>query len=227
MVARRKADMDVFEVIRTRRSMRKFKDTPVPRAVAERLIELGSWAPSNCDTQGWRFIIVDDKDLKKKIVDHGASAVVRTAPLGILVCYDWRTDNLEYQDWLQSAAAAIQNMQLGAHELGLGSCWICHLPGQKRLQAIFGIPSHYRPVAYLALGYPGHGPKAVPRHHPISELYDYNRFPKPTDCQCRIPGRAHLAFRRVIRRIYYGLPLQVKKRINPFVDSRFVRKFDN
>lgn len=217
--------MDVFEAIRTRRSIRKFKDTPVPREVAERLIELGSWAPSNCDTQGWRFIIVDDKELRERIVDYGASVVIKAAPLGILVCYDCRTDNLEYQDWLQSAAAAMQNMQLGAHGLGLGSCWICHLPPQKRLQAIFGIPSHYRPVAYLALGYPGYAPRVVPRHHPASELFAYNRFPESADC--RTAGRAYRSFRRVIRRIYYSLPLRVKKRINPFVDSRFVRKFDN
>lgn len=216
--------MDVFETIRNRRSVRCFKDTPISKETIECLIDLARWAPSNCNIQGWRFIIVNDAELKQQLVEHGASTVVKSAPLGILVCYDNRSINLEYNDWLQSAAAASQNILLGAHALGLGSCWLCHLPRHTVLRNIFKIPYYYTPVAYLALGYPLKQPETVRRHRPIKELYDYNRFPQTTDVS---DAPRFIFWKRIVCSCYHALPLRIKKRINMFIDTHFIKKYKN
>ena len=204
--------------------MRRFKDTPVSREVVERLIEFANWAPSNCNIQGWRFVVIDEVRLKQAIIEHGGSAVIKAAPLGILVCYDNRSDNLEYNDWLQSAAAAVENILLGAHTLGLGGCWICHLPTPRVLRKLFKIPAHYTPVAYLAIGYALGEPKAVPRRRMAAELYDYNRFPRSDKTD---EGYRFLILRRLARRCYYALPVFVKRKIAPFINRHFVKQFDN
>lgn len=216
--------MDIFETISTRRSVRRFKSAPISREIVEKLIELGNWAPSNCNLQGWRFIIVDDMGLKQQIVDHGGSLIIKTAPLGILVCYDHRSDNFEYNDWLQSAAAAVQNILLGAHAMGIGCCWICHLPRHKILRTLFKIPNCYTPVAYLAIGYPLDQDKIVKRHHRVRDLYEYNCFPRLTNINNR---NTFFLWKRITRRCYYSLPLFLKKRVNNFINRYFIKKFEN
>ena len=90
-----------------------------------KVIEAGMWAPSACNLQNWKFIVIDNQNLKEKLVDWGAAIFIKHAPMAILVLYDNRTANIEYQDHIQSAAAAIQNMLLAAISLELGTCWIC------------------------------------------------------------------------------------------------------
>jgi len=132
--------MDFISLIKTRRSIRLFQDKKIDRKTAKKIIEIATYAPSACNIQGWRFIVVDDQTKKQEIVDHGGSINIKNAPLGILVLYDNRTKNTEYADDVQSAAAAIQNMLLKIHDLGLSACWTCHLPSRKQLRKIFNIP---------------------------------------------------------------------------------------
>jgi len=217
--------MDLFEVISTRRSVRRFRDESVPAAIIERIIECANYAPSACNLQGWRFIVIDKKELQKEIVDRGGSDVITSAPVGILACYDNRTDNVEYNDWLQSGAAAIQNMLLCAHALGLGGCWICHLPRHKTLRALLDIPPHYTPVAYVAIGYPADITEPVRRYRSVKELYDRNRFPpNGSTYSIRLPAQI---IKRFVRKFYYVLPKVLKKGMNPFIHRYLVKKFDN
>jgi len=216
--------MNIYEAIQNRRSVRQFADTPVPREIVERLIDLGRWAPSNCNVQGWRFIVIDDDKLKQSLVDNGGSTVITEAPLGILVCYFNQSHNIEYTDWLQSASAAVQNILLSAHASHLGSCWICHLPTRRVLRKLFKIPNTYTPCAYVALGYPKNEVKPVPRHIPIKEIYEYNLFPLSS----RKNGKSKFLFAKiVIRKGYYCLPVFIKKALKPLVNRYFIRKFDN
>ncbi|KKT93484.1 MAG: NADPH nitroreductase (Oxygen-insensitive) [Parcubacteria group bacterium GW2011_GWF2_45_11] len=113
--------MNLEDIIKTRRSVRKFSDRRLEPGVLEKIIAAANFAPSHCNTQGWKFIFVDDYDLRFKIFNNGGSHVIKAAPYGILVLYDTTlSDNLEYQDWIQSGSAAIQNMLLTIHDLGLG-----------------------------------------------------------------------------------------------------------
>ncbi len=216
--------MDVDDAIRSRRSIRTFKNTPVPRETIEELVALGQWAPSNCNVQGWRFIVIDDVELKTRIVDRGGSPIIASAPVGIVVCYDRRSANDDYRDWLQSAAAASQNILLGAHARGLGCCWICRLPRPGDLRSLLNIAPAYAPVAYLAIGYPLERQETIERRRPCAEIYTYNRFPGSVD---RGDGTLRLLVKRTARKCYYALPLFLKKKINPLIDRYCVKHYEN
>ena len=215
--------MEINEAIKNRRSIRKFSNQPIDDSLIKKIIEAGSWAPSHCDTQAWRFIVVKNNQLKEKIVLAGGAPTIKNASMGILVLYENISDNLEYQDYIQSSAAAIQNMLLTAHSLGLGSCWICHLPSKRTLRKIFSIPKNFIPIAYILLGYPATQPILVPRKNKISELISYDKF----KFNFKKTPQLKIKTKRSLKKIYYLLPNQVKKIILPLVDKFLVKKFKN
>ncbi len=214
--------MSLEELIKTRRSIRKFSEQKIDQAVLEKIIEAGNYAPSHCNTQGWKFIFVDNQNIKNEITKSGGSHVVKSAPYGILITYNLAlSDNLEYKDWIQSSSGAIQNMLLTIHDLGLGGCWICHLPRKKTLAKIFNIPKPYTPVAYIAFGYSQQESAAIPRQHEVSDILAINEFNWPSE-----KTSTKIRFKRITRRLYFILPTPLKKLINPLVD-KFVKKFHN
>ena len=216
-----------LRILLERRSIRKFRPDPVPLSLARAVIEYATHAPSATNTQGWRFIVVTDPDLIRKVVDAGGSALMAEAPCGILVTYPNTTRNRYYQDDFQSAAAAIQNLLLAAHAFGMGACWICTLPPRPFLRRVFRIPPHYSPIAYVLLGFPRGGPvQEVARRHPLDEIIGENIFPP----RGAAPARPRLLTwcERILIRIYSSLPVGIKKRyLNRFVDRKFVKKFEN
>lgn len=214
------------EIIKKRRSVRIFKPESITKELVEKLIEAAIYAPSACDAQDWKFIIVDDKKLKDKIVEAGGAMSIKNAPAGILVLYDNRTKNLEYQDHIQSAAAAIQNIHLMAIELGLGSCWICHLPAAAQLRKIFHIPNYFSPIAYILLGYPAQEPQPMPRKYKLNEVMAYNKF--SADWPIEKINSFTLFVKRVLVKIYRLSPNFIKNNfLNKFLDNKFVKKFKN
>ena len=95
--------MELKEIIKKRRSTRKFSNRAINKKQVEEIISMGTWAPTACDNQGWKFIVIDDMKIKEKIVAEGGAKLIEKAPIGILVLYNNQTDNLEYQDYIQSA----------------------------------------------------------------------------------------------------------------------------
>lgn len=217
--------MDILTAIKERRSVRRFSDKKVDRHLIVEVLAAATWAPTHCNTQGWKFVIVDDEKLKKDMVDLGGSALIAHAPTGVLVLYDNRSDNTEYMDYVQSAAAAIQNILLLAHSYGLAACWVCHLPKKDDLRKVFKIPPVYSPIAYILLGYTVDKPKGVARKYNIQDLIRYNKFDFPKD---QIPGRCKgFIVKGFLRRIYYFLPKKIKMALRLDIEKRFVRKFEN
>ena len=214
--------MELDEAIKTRRSIRKFSNKKLENGILEKILEAGNCAPSHCDTQGWKFIFIDDSNIKNKIFENGGSYVIKDAPYGILTLYNTASgDNIEYKDWILSGAVAIQNMLLTIHDLGLGGCLICHLPRKKTLNKILNIQKPYSPIGYIAFGYPKEKPIVMPRQHKLSELYAVNKF---IWSKSKIPLNIH--GKRLARKIYFHLPLFIKKTIFPLID-KFVKKFHN
>lgn len=205
--------MELNKVIKGRRSIRNYVDRPIEKEKIEKIIEAGTMAPSACDIQGWRFIVINNKKLKEKIVNAGGAHFIKNAPVGILVLYDNRTDNVEYMDYIQGASAAIQNMLLTAHSLGLGSCWVCHLPTKKQLRSLLKIPWYYDPIAYITIGYHKKEPRSRPRRHETNKLTAYNIF----DFDEKTPSKIYLKSRikRILRGIYLRLPTPIKKILKP------------
>jgi len=171
--------MDIFELIKARRSIRKFDpDKPVDDKTVKKILEAGIWAPSSGNTQCWRFHVVRDENLKKRLaVDAGHQPFINDAPVVIVVCAD--LDHLErsygergrYTYALQDTAAAIQNMMLAITALGLGCCWVGAFKEEEAAK-ILGLPKSLRPVAMLPIGVPAEKPKTPPRRE-ISEVTTY------------------------------------------------------
>ena len=214
--------MELDQAIKTRRSVRRFSDRPLAKEILEKIIEAGSHAPSHCDSQGWKFIFIDDGAIKEKIFAAGGSYAVKNAPYGILVLYNTAlSDNLEYRDWIQSGSAAIQNMLLTIHNLGLGGCWIGHLPNKRTLRKIFSIPKSYAPVAYIILGYPLAEQRELKRKYRLNEIWAANKFIWPGE---KITVEVYV--KRALKKIYFVLPSFLKKIIMPLTD-KLVKKFYN
>jgi len=214
--------MKLKEAILKRRSIRIFdKNKKVSKKIVKDILDIARWAPSHCDTQEVKFIVVDNDEIKRKIVDGGGSPIIRNAPIGILVLYNNVSDNVEYQDYIQSAAAVIQNICLYAYSKGLGTCWINHLPTKEYLRKLFRVPKIYDPIAYVIMGYPLNPPKNVPRIFGIEEMISYNKF------ESSINEVKDIKLKCFFRDIYYMLPTWIKRKINPFLQKYFVKRFEN
>ncbi len=214
--------MELNEAIKTRRSIRKFSNKKLENGILEKILEAGNYAPSHCNTQGWKFIFIDSSEIKNKIFENGGSPVIKDAPYGILTLYNTASsDNLEYRDWILSGAVAMQNMLLTIYDLGLGGCLICHLPRKKTLDKILNIQKPYSIIGYIAFGYPEEKPITIPRQHELKELYALNGFIWP---KSKTP--LNIRFKRISKKIYFRLPLFAKKLIFKLID-KFIKKFHN
>ncbi len=176
---------DFWRAIYERRSIRRFKPDPVPRDLVMQVLHAGIWAPSSCNYQMWDFVAVDDP--AKNAALAALSAQMGNAPVNVIVSYgrDFSEDA-----WanIQSASAAIENMSLAAHVLGLGTFWITQTGDKERVREIVGLPEDRLVVAVLAVGYPANPPRSGPKRRPLAHVTHWNDYAgKP------IPGSARPA----------------------------------
>ena len=154
--------MEVMDAIYRRRSVRKFADRAVSREDLRQIIAAGMMAPSAGNQQPWHFITVTDPTMLKRVVDVNPNARMAIgAPAGILVCGD---TELEMHDgyWIQDCSAAVQNMLLAVHAMGLGAVWTGTWPRPERVAGfrdLFDLPDTVNPLAFIVLGYPKEGTK--------------------------------------------------------------------
>lgn len=147
--------MDVIEAIRTRRSIRRYRDTPVSKDVLEKILDAGRWAPSSHNSQPWYFLVIEDQALKEtlaQLLPYGK--FLPQAPLAIAVVVDPHETGLPMVD----GALGAYSMLLAAHGLGLGGCWINPIRNEEEAKRVLGIPLEMRLVAILSLGYPAEEP---------------------------------------------------------------------
>ena len=176
--------MDVFEAIKTRRSIRKYKSEPVSDDDLQKVIEAAHWAPSWANTQCWRFIVVRDPEIKAAMantlmkvkfegewIENAAAGAIIQAPLLIVACAEiglagFRSDGTpatDKGDWLLfDVALSIENMLLAARALGLGTVIVGDFDARK-VAEILEVPEGFRVVTMTPLGYPDHTGQAPPR----------------------------------------------------------------
>ena len=165
------------EVIKTRRSVRFFSKEPVPENVIRDLVDQAQWAPSSCNFQSWDFIVVTDDEVKEKLSkEFRVERLVMKAPVSIIVCYDARFTDENWAN-LQSAAAALQNMFLYAHAIGLGGVWICNLGQKEEVKKYLQIPEQVDIVAIASFGWPGKdkAPRA-PKRKELDDIIHWQKF---------------------------------------------------
>jgi nitroreductase len=142
--------MEVFDAIRTRRSVRGYSSTPVPKEKLDRVIESGRVAPSAMNLQPWHFIIVEDADKREKMSKAKYAKFLKESPVVIVGCGDRKAS----PKWFAiDTTIALQNMVLTATSEGLGTCWIGSFD-EDLIRKLLKIPEHLAVVALLAVGYP-------------------------------------------------------------------------
>jgi len=156
--------MDVLECIATRRSIRRFLQVPVDFETMMTVVEAGTLAPSSGNVQDWKFVVIDDKELKHQIAEHSlGQECIHNAAFLVVVCSDPEENERHYGlrgsrlYTVQNCAAAIENMLLAAHALELGGVWVGAFDEEK-IRTLINIPSNARPQAILAFGYPAEIP---------------------------------------------------------------------
>ena len=173
--------VELFEVIKNRRSIRAYKKQDLPEGIVEKLIEAARSAPSAGNVQPWAFVVASSHDMKLSLSLAAYSQKdVEEASVVIVVCADEKRAEESYGlrgktlFCVQDTAAAIQNILLSAHALGLGSCWVGAFKEEQVRKAIKA-PLGMRPVALIPVGYPDEKPKARGRR-PLSEIMHKETF---------------------------------------------------
>jgi nitroreductase len=145
---------DTFELIRTRRSIRKYTAEDVSSEVIDRIIEAGMWAPSGLNNQPWKFAVIKDRDIKASIAElTHYSRIVSEANTLIAVLLD-STATYDRTKDCQSVGACIQNMLLFIHSLGLGAVWLGQiLKNKEKVVEVLGLGRELELMAVIALGH--------------------------------------------------------------------------
>lgn len=163
--------MDIFEAIKERRSIRRYRTDPVPQELLQQVLEAARVAPSAANRQAWKFVVVTDAATRQELVPACRSQqFVGQAPVVIAACATEAG-----RKWNQvDLAIAIDHMTLAAHGLGLGTCWIGAFE-EEAVRGILGIPEGVSVVVLLTLGY-ADGPGRPPSRKPLGEVVCYQRY---------------------------------------------------
>ncbi len=171
--------MKVLDVIQKRRSVRKYKEDPIPEKDLMRVLEAARLAPSGKNFQPWKFIIVKDKALKEKLARASAGQFfMAEAPIIIVGC--GFPDNCYahmgryMKSWSVDVTIALEHLILQAQEEGLGTCWIGSFE-EEEVKAILNIPENVKVLALTPLGYPDEIPR-FRRRKSLDEIISYDRF---------------------------------------------------
>ncbi len=147
--------MDVFDCIKTRRSIRCYTDQPIEQELINKLIEAVVWTPSGKNGQPWKFKVIIERNTINYLSDLSIYGKwMRTAQCFILVFLD-KDISYDYIKDVQSCGAAFQNIMLCANSLGLGSCWIGEiLPKANKIKNILQIDNdNLEFMGVITLGY--------------------------------------------------------------------------
>jgi len=174
--------MDIFQVIRDRRSIRKYQDTPVEDEKIEQVLDAARLAPSWKNMQCWRFLVLREQADRTKLLaaipdDNPGKKAIAAAPVVIIVCADPAESDVEngIEYYIADTAIAFEHLCLTAHALGLGTCWMGWY-NEDQIRNAFNIPDGIRIVGLTPLGYPNQEPKPRPRKE-LAEIVFYDIWP--------------------------------------------------
>jgi 5,6-dimethylbenzimidazole synthase len=190
--------MDVFTAMKERRSCRSFLPEPVDEDMIEKILKAAAWAPSPLNMQPWEFIVITNSEVRTKIFAESVRCkewaleksgwkwlggykidFVKSAPVIIAVIGDSKKSGVDMfmeegsTGYQHACAAAIQNMLLAAHALGLGALWFTFFD-KNPMREILDIDEKKTPVALICLGTPDGKPTAMPRKD-VKEKTSYMR----------------------------------------------------
>jgi nitroreductase len=148
--------METINAIMTRRSVRSWTEEPIADEKRKLILEAAMNAPSAADARPWHFVTVDDPKMIQQFTGLGGTEMLAESTFMVLVCGDVSKE-IYPGFWPQDCACAAQNMQLAAHDSGIGCVWIAIHPLESREQVcrtVLDIPETITPFALLAMGIP-------------------------------------------------------------------------
>lgn len=171
-----------IDLLRSRRSIRKFEDRPVEAEKINLMVEAALRSPSSRGVNPWEFVVVTDPETINRLSTakpHGASFLAK-APLAILVCADPGKSDV----WVEDVSIAAIILHLAATDLGLGSCWIqlrkreyddAKTAGEYAAEVV-GLPVGLVVSAIMAIGYPAQQPPPHPTASLQRDKVSVNRY---------------------------------------------------
>ena len=175
--------MDSFsELITKRRSMRKFTDEELTQEQVVSLMKAALMAPTSKRSNAWQFVVVDDRDLLKKLslCKEQSAQFIADAALAIVVA----ADPLASDVWIEDAAIASIYIQLQAEDLGLGSCWVqvrerftaSGIPSNDYVHEVLDMPLQLQVLSIIAVGHKGMERKPFDESHLQWEKIHLNKY---------------------------------------------------
>jgi nitroreductase len=179
--------IEILNLIKSRQSDRKYSDKPIEKAKLDRIIEAGRMAPSACNAQPWKFIIVNDPELVAKVAEAasapllGMNTFVSQAPVQIVIIREKPNmtskigASIKNRDYsLIDIGIASGNICLQAEAEGIGSCMLGWFDEQK-VKKLLGVPGSKRVELIISLGY-SLSSKREKRRKPAEETVSYNKY---------------------------------------------------
>lgn len=178
---------DLMDIIKERRSIRKYEDKPIPDAALNRVLEAVQWSPSWANTQCWEVVVVKDPAVKERLQEtiapkNPATKAITNAPAVLALCGKLGTSGYyndqvttKFGDWfLFDLGIATQSLCLAAHNEGMGTV-IVGLFDQDKAKAVLGVPDTHEVVVLIPMGYPAKISSA-PKRREIGEFTHHDRF---------------------------------------------------
>lgn len=146
--------------LRTRRSIRKYKDVSVEKEKIDHILQDALISPSSRSRKPWEFIMITEKSILTELSEsrqHGSS-FIKNAPLAMIIIADPEISDV----WIEDCSIAAYTIQLSAFSMGIGSCWIqvrdrmkddCE-SSESYIKKVLGIPDHYKVECIISMGYP-------------------------------------------------------------------------
>ncbi len=181
--------MALLDLLKHRKSVRHFVDRPVEREKIMMCLEAARLAPSACNSQPWKFIVVDDRQLKNKLCDAAFSGIYsmnsfcKMAPVIVVIISEKSNFSARIggmfrgtKYYLIDIGIAVEHFILEAEDLGLGTCWIGWF-NEQAVKPILNIPQQKKIDIVIALGY--YDSEKVSSEHgrePIDKIASFNSY---------------------------------------------------
>ena len=178
-----------YKVISTRQSDRGYiVDKTIEKEKLDRILESARIAPSACNAQPWKFIVVDDEGIKNKLADTTSSRVLgmnhftKQAPVHIVVVMEGANLTSNFGSLVKrkhfpliDIGIAAEHICLAATAEGLGSCMVGWFD-ETAVKKLLNIPKSKRPMLIITLGYPAKPETREKRRKGIEQVVSYNRY---------------------------------------------------
>lgn len=176
--------MEFSKVLQERHSVRNFENQHISEDKMRRILEAARLAPSWTNEQCWRFVVVEDSEIKERVAEavpdsNPAKNALKEAPVIVVLCADPdRSGDVAMKEYyMVDAGIAMEHLVLAAVNEGLGTCWV-GVFNEDEIREILDVPRRYRVVAMTPIGYPGKHSDSRERK-PLSDIAYENTWENP------------------------------------------------